>query len=350
MIFYLAKEQHAYTINDYLKAWAPTLTSLLKPIAYGKLNSLAELGPGSYIFTDIDRLSSAENERLTQECRFLSGLSNGIRLLNHPTRSMRRYELLRTLYERGWNDFNVYRIAEQRRPERFPVFLRSEHDHAGSISPLLHTADALDKALRHSLVQRSIAPRRLGRAVKKLFRPGISVRDELKKAQHRAGRQGLLMTEFRDTSDKDGIYRKYSAFIVGDRILPQHIFFSSDWMVKRAPSKLPDEAQLVEEEEYVLNNFHEPQLRKVFNLARIEYGRIDYSVDIDGRLQVWEINTNPVIFSRTDPSSRRNAMRRSLREHFSKEFQAALKAIDHRETAASSKGGVSRSGVITSHH
>lgn len=328
MIFFLVKERHAYTINDYLESWAPALVPVLTPVFYEQLNDLVNLGPGTYIFSDIDRLSNDEAERLAQECESVSRIHAAVRLLNHPTQSMGRYELLRTLYDRGWNNFNLYRLDERRRPDRFPVFLRGECDHAGNISPLIHSPEALERALRRPLLKRTLAPKRLFRTVKRLSRPGGNLRGKWKHARNGRNRNSLLMTEFCNTADEHGVYRKYSAFVVGERILPQHIFFSSDWMVKRAPSSLPDEAQLREEREYVETNQHEPLLRQVFELARIAYGRIDYSIDRHGRLQVWEINTNPTIFSRSDPASQRNVMRRPLREHFSREFQAALAAID----------------------
>ena len=41
-------------------------------------------------------------------------------------------------------------------------------------------------------------------------------------------------------------------------------------------------------------NPHEAELRAIFKLARIDYGRIDYGIK-DGQIQVWEINTNPML-------------------------------------------------------
>ena len=32
----------------------------------------------------------------------------------------------------------------------------------------------------------------------------------------------------------------------------------------------------------------------MFELTQVDYGRIDYSIK-DGKIQVWEINTNPII-------------------------------------------------------
>src|SRR3546814_5695428 len=50
--------------------------------------------------------------------RKLSSQDSSLRLLNHPLRACRRYELLRQLHQQGTNDFNVYRVAERRRPKR----------------------------------------------------------------------------------------------------------------------------------------------------------------------------------------------------------------------------------------
>ncbi len=52
---------------------------------------------------------------------------------------------------------------------------------------------------------------------------------------------------------------------------------------------------MIEEEfSYIQNNPHQKELRDIFDIANIEYGRIDYGFN-DGKLQVWEINTLPVI-------------------------------------------------------
>ena len=55
-------------------------------------------------------------------------------------------------------------------------------------------------------------------------------------------------------------------------------------------------AELYEEREYLRNNPHEGILREVFHLAGINYGRADYSM-LDGRPQIWEINTNPTLMA-----------------------------------------------------
>ena len=216
---------------------------------------------GTYIFAGLDRLSPEETRRAAFVWRILAESHRGRCLLNHPTRSMRRYELLHNLYERGINAFNAYRVTEGRWPERYPVFLRHENDHEGPITPLLMSRHELLDAIR-------------------AFERTDDRREE------------LLIVEFSDTADARGIYRKYGAFIVGDRIFPKSLQFSRCWVQKSADLRDPD--LLREEVQYVEHNPHEQMLRKIFALARIQYGRMDYVI-LDGRVQVWEINTNPTI-------------------------------------------------------
>jgi hypothetical protein len=65
----------------------------------------------------------------------------------------------------------------------------------------------------------------------------------------------------------------------------------------------------------IANFQHVNELRKVFQLAGVDYGRIDYGV-CHGRIQVWEINTNPVIIPRREKIDPRRlpAQSRSARQ------------------------------------
>jgi hypothetical protein len=95
--------------------------------------------------------------------------------------------------------------------------------------------------------------------------------------------------------DTRGLYRKYGAFIIGNRVFPKSVQFSRHWVQKSQALKEPE--LLREEIEYVEQNPHEKVLREIFALARIEYGRMDYGI-LNDRVQVWEINTNPTILHR----------------------------------------------------
>ena len=134
----------------------------------------------------------------------------------------------------------------------------------------------------------------------------------------------VVAVEFIDTADSEGLYRKYSAFRVGDQIVPRHVFFSREWMQKQAD--LTDPAYLEEERAYVETNPHRGAVLDVFELARIEYGRVDYSI-LDGRLQVWEINTNP---SLAGPISDQKPEREHVHALFARRMNRCLADLDAR--------------------
>ena len=168
--------------------------------------------------------------------------------------------------------------------------MRGENDHNGSQSELLNTAAELRAAIE------GLASR------------GVS-------------REQLLITEFCETKDAEGVYRKYSAFYVRGQVIPRHLFFGRTWMLK-AP-QLFDEKHLEEELAYHLANPHEEQLRAIFTAARIDYGRIDYGVE-NGRVRVWEINTNPMI---STPADAKVISRMRVQERFAPAFNRALRSL-----------------------
>jgi hypothetical protein len=139
--------------------------------------------------------------------------------------------------------------------------------------------------------------------------------------------------EFCDTADANGYYRKYSAYIVGDRILSRSMEYGRSWMLKHAQSEF-SEPMLLEEREYIFGNPHEKDLREIFGVAGVEYGRIDYAIK-DGRIQTWEINLHPTI-GRGHGFPRRSGrvpaelepIRLVGKEHFYRGFEAAWREVD----------------------
>ena len=86
---------------------------------------------------------------------------------------------------------------------------------------------------------------------------------------------------------------------------------STRWFTKSS-GNLPDEAGVREEADYVQANPHDEWLRRVFDVAGIDYGRVDYGI-LDGVPQVWEINLNPTLGTGTC-RGRRAALSPALRE------------------------------------
>ncbi len=296
MIRYLFSGAHAYTLNTLLAGFGRETASRFELIAYPRLLRRSRLPVGTYIFSDIERLCGEELERAGRAWQALAASGGGTRLLNHPLETMRRYELLRTLYEAGINRFNVYRLTECRRPERFPVFIRVENDHRRSETPLLHTQGELDDAVGRMLSR--------GRS-----------------------REGRIVTEYCHTApDGRGYYRKYGAFVVAGEIIPAHVIFGDSWVVQM--TKVPFDSHLIREiERFLGDDSHLDQLRRVASLARVDYGRIDYAL-VDGRVQVFEVNTNPS-FPRIDPSDPPGRIR--LNRRVNERIMKALLAVDSPE-------------------
>ncbi len=147
MIYYLATGEHVRTLRPFLTHWARDFADRVELLPYEALMGQASLRPGTYLFSDVERLDPEQTQRLTDLWERLSE-ARGFRLINHPSRSMRRYELLRTLFERGYNRFDLYRLSDGRTPERFPVFVRHENDHRGTRTPLLRGPLELEAAVR----------------------------------------------------------------------------------------------------------------------------------------------------------------------------------------------------------
>ena len=291
MIFYLHSDRPhlAPAIERFLATHGRPLRRVFHPLGYADMLRARSVRRGTWIFSDLERLAPREAERAARLWAALERAEQ--RVINHPTRALGRHELLRGLHEAGVNDFDVWRVSESRPPPRFPVFLRMESDHRGPIGSLVGDRDAWHAA-RFAL-----------------------------DAEGRSRRDALAI-EFCETADADGVRAKYAAFLVGGEVIPRHAFFSKDWVVKDPDLIEPRYLEL--EQEYLATNPHEALLRDFFARARIEFGRIDYGLR-DGRIQVWEINTHPLLPTLPGPGG---ALRRAANELFAERFVAALGSLD----------------------
>jgi hypothetical protein len=245
--------------HNYLDVRGAAIADRFEIVAYETLPTLFR--GGTYVFSALEQLSPAM-ERLVESLYTQLSTCEGVRILNRPGRTLRRYELLTELARLGRNPHRAVRASEDFSALRYPVFIRGEHTHDGALSPLLQDAREVESWIGRLVV--------LGRSL-----------DE------------LLLIEFCDTADANGIYRKYAAFIIGDQILPRSLDYGPDWMLKRSGTEYTRET-LAEEREFVETNPHEQQLREIFAIAGVDYGRIDYAIQ-DGRVVTWEINLHPTL-------------------------------------------------------
>ncbi len=265
MLFYLVTRAHRYTIDWFLETWGRDLVDRIRVICYEELpeGGTVQLPRGTYLFSDLERLGPKLMGRAQRVAFFLEEALGPGAVLNRPDRVMLRYELLRTLRERGINDFDVYRLDEVRVPRRWPVFLRPESDHGRGISELLPDAAALEA---------EIAAR---------VRKGVS-------------RRGQLVVEFEDVSDADGRFPKFGTFVVRGRALPRNHYLGTSFNVRYSTS-IPYGDELRERErQYIAENPMARDLAEVAALAGVDYGRFDFSIKA-GRPVIWELNTNPTI-------------------------------------------------------
>jgi hypothetical protein len=246
------------TIDVYLQTWGRTLDSQLRGVSYESLFPSGTIEGGVFFFSDLERLSEPACYRADMLAMAIE--SAGGRVLNKPSRVRRRYALLRSLHDLERNPFNVFRPSEISDKIRFPVFVRHERSHDGALTPLLKNHDELNRALAS------------------LSKPSLV--------------QDFLVVEYVHTADGDGLFRKYSAMLIDKTLIPRHVLFSRDWIDK--DSDVVTDELVAEEVRYIAEFPHGRQVREIFELAGIDYGRIDYSM-LDGKLVVWEINTNPRI-------------------------------------------------------
>ena len=277
------------TVRNLLETCDNRLDDTLTVETYQDVFTRRRLRPGTYVFTDFERCSAGDTANLLRLWDQLAR-SGGARLVNDPRRVLWRYPLLRLLADRGVNEFTCYRPTDDLRALRYPVFLRCEHDHGGVRTGLIHTAGELQRAITR-------------------MRRNPWFRNQ------------ILIVEYRAASDDDGLYRKYGALYVHGHVLPCHVIVSPQWFVKGSTRLVTPEI-VKEEAQYIEANAHAAELAQLLALAHIEYGRVDYGF-VDGRLQVYEINTNPTIVGgRGGPiKSERRAKRLRLTDQLVEAFR-----------------------------
>jgi len=261
---FFARGANCQTLATLTRQYERGLARLIAMIPYETLPRLKEVPAGVYVFTDLETLTPAQLALARAAADQLEDA--GARVLSHPVRALTRLPLLERLSHGGRNRFRAFRSTAIPPDLQFPVFLRLERDHEGPRTPLIETPEDLEQVILEG------------------YAKGYDPFD-------------LLVVEFLDTSDSAGIFRKYGAFRIGERIVARHLIGGRTWMLKAA-DRLKTAELLAEEHEYMNANPHQDRLRPLFELAGIAYGRIDYAM-LGEDIQTWEINTNPVAMSPT---------------------------------------------------
>ncbi len=272
VIYALTRRDTAFGLGDCLKSDMGGMSDCVGLLSCEQVFDNGLFPLGAYLFAGFDQLTRTELDLVTRARNALAEASPSIALLNDPVRWRPRLALLDAAFEAGINSFRATRATDPDRHRRFPVFIRSEMEHTGSLSPLLFDRASLVRALLLALLR------------------GYQLRD-------------LLIVEHLDVA-VEGVVTKYSAMALGTHILPRSVARSDDWVAKYRGDQFDGALEL----RYVEENPHEAWIREAFALGGVEYGRVDYSL-VNGRPQLWEINTNPTIgpYLALDNSSTHNA-------------------------------------------
>jgi hypothetical protein len=272
MIYYICDSKHAYTLTVFLQYFQNDFRERIRIISYDDLFRLKRLDIGIFIFTDFDRIGPQQLKRTKELIAHLQSCDPDVVILNHPMRSLKRYDLLAALHAADHNAPAVARLSKWHEVRNFPVFIRGENDHLSALSGLISTRPELEAAAQPLL------------------------------AKH-VDSDDLIVIQFKNAPNAQGYYEKYGAFRVGDAIYGQHLFQNEDWWVKENTAEWT-EAQSAQNSNYVQQNPHADLLMPYFEAAGIEYGRIDYCLMGD-QVVVFEINTNPVVNTRPQAKSSR---------------------------------------------
>jgi hypothetical protein len=285
MIVFLATRVHSYTVTSLEDGSFGVALPEVRVIAYEDALLAEDMPRGTYIFTDIERLTLWERMQAAELYRALCDA--GCRCLNDPAMVMTRYTLLRTLHHAGVNPFRVWRLDDaiiagiagpssrrgrgwsaltrrlrHRQPApRFPVFLRTEADHDRPLTDPLPTPDAL------------------AAAIGALHRQGVPI-------------SGVMMIEYCAEPMQDGVWAKFGTARIGDLVSTDHAVIEDNWCVRSGTTDLATPEMFEWEHRNVVTNAYAAAVAAAFRLGHIEYGRADHAT-VGGREVIYEINTNP---------------------------------------------------------
>ncbi|MEM7314764.1 MAG: tetratricopeptide repeat protein, partial [Planctomycetota bacterium] len=198
----------------------------------------------------------------------------------------------------GVNNFNVHALDELNDTIEFPVFLRVADDHGGPLTDLIDDRATLRKAI-DALVELGYPP------------------------------SALIAVEFAAEPVRPGIFRKLSVFRVGERFLPHPSVHDISWVIKEGRAGVAPKELYDEDLRFMQTNPFAEQIRRVFEIANVDYGRVDFGL-VDGRPRIYEVNTNPVI---GDPTQHSIPERVESMKLWWEGLLSALHAIDLREEA-----------------
>ncbi len=112
----------------------------------------------------------------------------------------------------------------------------------------------------------------------------------------------LLAIEYLDARGGDGRWRKYRVMMIGGRLYPLHLAVAADWKVHYFTAAMADHPEFRAEEQgflediaYALGDRAMEALQGACAALALDYGGIDFGVDAEGSVLLFEANATMVI-------------------------------------------------------
>jgi tetratricopeptide (TPR) repeat protein len=114
------------------------------------------------------------------------------------------------------------------------------------------------------------------------------------------------LIEYLDYRSDDGFFRKYRIIFIDGEILPYHLAIHDDWKVHHFRTDMVNHAWMRHEEERFLENIggvvnmaQQDALRAIASATQLDYGGVDFGLDRDGRIVVFEANASMLVHDET---------------------------------------------------
>jgi glutathione synthase/RimK-type ligase-like ATP-grasp enzyme len=114
----------------------------------------------------------------------------------------------------------------------------------------------------------------------------------------------ILAIEYLDARGKDGSSRKYRVMMIGGKLFPLHLAISRNWKVHYFTSDMADKPDHRKEEMAFLDNMRAvlgdravAALHAICNALALDYAGVDFAVNAEGNLLLFEANATMVIAS-----------------------------------------------------
>lgn len=137
----------------------------------------------------------------------------------------------------------------------------------------------------------------------------VSGREELRDYMQRVPEvDGYYVTRFVDYAGGDGLYRKYRVVFVDGEVYPVHLAIHDHWAIwyynaamERFPERRAEEARFMLD---MADYFPFSVIGALHGIARrigLDYFGLDFGVQADGTLVVFEVETGMIVHDRDDP-------------------------------------------------